>query len=174
MGILKNILNSIVGSVKDEILQPQKPTSSPKPASRPTPQPKPTYEREEIHRSNAEWHQYFKEILATEFQEYTVKENVPVQDLAGNANDEFQLYSTRPRQAYKAEWGQPYTFLLLKEGSPKGVVMLGSGHSHDSNVKYLIARMYAKKLGLPYINFYLQMPNERAYVIQRINSFLHF
>lgn len=173
MGILKNILNNLMNTVKDEVIQPNRPASSPQPTPRPAPKPAPKPEPEEVHRTDAEWHQYFKEILATEFQEYTVKENVPVQDLAGNANDEFQLYSTRPRQAYKAEWGQPYTFLLLKEGTPKGVVMLGSGHSHDSNVKYLIARMYAKKLGLPYINFYLQMPNERAYVIQRINSFLH-
>jgi hypothetical protein len=58
-------------------------------------------------------------------------------------------------------------------GSVKGVVMLGKGHSHDSNVKYLIARMYAKKAGIPYINFYTQMPNERDYVIGRIRKFLN-
>jgi hypothetical protein len=51
--------------------------------------------------------------------------------------------------------------------------MLGKGHSHYSGVKYLIARMYAKKLGLPYINFYTQMPNERGYVISRLRRFLH-
>ena len=50
--------------------------------------------------------------------------------------------------------------------------MLGSGSSHHKNVKYLISRMYAKKLGLPYINFYTQFPNERAYVIDRINKFM--
>ena len=105
-----------------------------------------------------------------EFPEYSIRENVPVTELAGFADDEFQLYTTRPCQAYKAEWGQPYTFVLEKEGNPAGVVMLGGGHSHDSNVKYLIARMYAKKLGLPYINFYTQMPNERNYVIGRIRK----
>ena len=36
-----------------------------------------------------------------------------------------------------------------------------------------IARMYAKKLGLPYINFYTQMENERSYVIGRIRKFLN-
>lgn len=115
---------------------------------------------------------YFREILKTEFPQYEVKEKVPVTDLAGYANDSFQLYKTRPYQAYKAEWGQPYTFVLQQGGQPKGIVMLGGGHTHDSNVKYLIARMYAKKMGLPYINFYTQMPNERDYVISRIHRFM--
>ena len=62
--------------------------------------------------------------------------------------------------------------MLSQGGIPRAVVMLGSGHSHYSNVKYLISRMYAKKAGLPYINFYTQMPNERGYVVERIRKFL--
>ena len=122
--------------------------------------------------TDEQWRAYFKEIMITEFPLYGIREDVAVTDLVGFANDEFQLYKTRPTQAYKAEWGQPYTFLLQQAGIPKGVVMLGKGHSHDSNVKYLIARMYAKKMGIPYINFYTQMPNERDYVISRIRKFL--
>ena len=117
-------------------------------------------------------HAYFAEILATEFPNFGVGENVPVTDLTGFVADEFQLYTTRPRQVYQAAWGAPYTFVLYADGGPKGIVMLGDGHSHDSNVKYLISRMYAKKLGLPYINFYTQMPNERAYVVARIRQFM--
>ena len=130
-------------------------------------------EPEEIYRTDAEWHAFFKEILQSEFSSYTIRENVKVTDLAGFVSDEFKLYKTRPTQAYKAEWGQPYTFVLESAGAPKAVVMLGKGHSHDSNVKYLVARMYAKKLGMPYINFYTQMPNERNYVIGRIRKFLN-
>ena len=115
---------------------------------------------------------YFAEILATEFPAFGVGENIPVTDLVGNAADEFQLYKTRPRQVYQAAWGAPYTFVLYADGGPKGIVMLGDGHSHDSNVKYLISRMYAKKLGIPYINFYTQMANERAYVVARIRKFM--
>ena len=165
------IFSKIVDVVKENIENAAKPTSQPAQQSRPTPQPSPRYE-EEIVRTDAEWQAYFREILATEFVAYSVRENVPVTDLVGFANDEFQLYRTRPRQAYKAEWGQPYTFLLEQAGIPRGVVMLGKGSSHNSNVKYLIARMYAKKMGLPYINFYTQMPNERNYVIGRIHKFL--
>ena len=140
------------------------------PQSTPRPVVEPTVERE---KTPAEWEAYFKEILLTEFQSYSIRENVPVTELAGFASDEFKLYEKRPYQTYKAEWGQPYTFVLEKDGKAKGVVMLGNGHSHYNNVKYLIARMYAKKLGLPYINFYTQMPNERDYVIGRIRKFMN-
>ena len=130
----------------------------------------PTIERE---KTPAEWVSYFREILTSEFSSYNIRENVPVTDLVGYANDEFQLYKTRPYQAYKAEWGQPFSFLLEENGIAKGVVMLGNGHSHDSNVKYLIARVYAKKMGIPYINFYTQMANERNYVIGRIRQMMN-
>ena len=126
-----------------------------------------------VERTPAEWESYFRDILLSNFSSYTIRENVPVTDLVGFANDEAQLYTTRPTQAYKAEWGQPYSFVLEADSKAKAVVMLGSGHSHDSNVKYLIARMYAEKLDLPYINFYTQMPNERNYVIERIRKFLN-
>ena len=126
-----------------------------------------------VERTPAEWESYFRDILLGNFSSYTIRENVPVTDLVGFANDEAQLYTTRPTQAYKAEWGQPYSFVLEADGKAKAVVMLGNGHSHDSNVKYLIARMYAEKLEIPYINFYTQMPNERNYVIERIRKFLN-
>ena len=126
-----------------------------------------------VERTPAEWESYFRDILLGIFSSYTIRENVPVTDLVGFANDEAQLYTTRPTQAYKAEWGQPYSFVLEADGKAKAVVMLGNGHSHDTNVKYLIARMYAEKLEIPYINFYTQMPNERNYVIERIRKFLN-
>ena len=159
-------------AAKQQFKSPQAQTGKPQDAPTDTPrqsQPEPAPQKE---RTDAEWVAYFREIIATEFGQYGVRENVAVQELAGDANDEFQLYATRPRQAYKAEWGQPYSFVLYDGGTAKGVVMLGKGHSHDSNVKYLIARMYAKKLSVPYINFYTQMPNEREYVVGRIRKFL--
>ena len=150
-------------------------TSNPSPAQqtyRPqAAQPQqPSYEQPE--RSEAEWMAYFREILANEFSQFEVRENVPVQDLVGYVADEFKLYKDRPQQAYKAEWGKPYTFVLFNNGLVYGVVMLGNGHCHDSNVKYLISRMYTKKMNVPYINFYTQMPNERGYVIDRIKRLM--
>ena len=165
------LLLKVVGVVKDN-LDDSKHSAPSTQQVRPTQRPvTPTVEVER-EKTDAEWKSYFKEILLSEFPSYTVRENVPVTDLAGFVSDEEQLYTTRPRQVYKAEWGQPYTFVLEEDGAPKGVVMLGKGHSHDENVKYLVARMFAEKLNLPYINFYTQMPNERNYVIGRIRKFL--
>ena len=162
--IAKNIVETIAENAK-----PHSQTTQPSQHS----QPQPKVTEEERDWTDEQWRAYFKEILNTEFPLYGIREDVAVTDLVGFANDEFQLYKTRPTQAYKAEWGQPYTFVLEQAGNIKGVIMLGKGHSHDSNVKYLISRMYAKKLGIPYINFYTQMPNERDYVIGRIRKFLN-
>lgn len=114
----------------------------------------------------------FAEILRTNFPIYTVRQYVPVTDLVGFVEDHFLLYPTRPYQTYKAEWGQPYSFVLYMGDSPLGVIMLGHTSSHMRRVKYLISRMYAKKLGIPYINFYDTMPNKREYVIKRIKDMM--
>lgn len=166
------LFSKVVDIVKDNIVNSNSndiPRQQTQPVQRPVSRPS---EHAEIEKTDAEWEAYFKEILQNEFPVYTIRETVPVTDLVGFVSDEEQLYTTRPRQVYKAEWGQPYTFVLEVSGMPKAVVMLGKGHSHDENVKYLIARMYAEKLNLPYINFYTQMPNERNYVIGRIRKFI--
>ena len=170
------LLLKIVGVAKDaaqDYIEKSQNEARPAQQSRPTQNyASPAAERVEREKTDSEWNAYFKEILLSEFPSYTIRENVKVTDLVGFVSDECQLYTTRPTQVYKAEWGQPYTFVLESDGKAKGVVMLGNGHSHDAGVKYLIARMYTEKLGIPYINFYTQMPNERSYVIGRIRKFM--
>ena len=166
MSLLRSIINLFV----KEVLPVDLPLREERPAARPAAEPQ---RREPEPPVITDYPAYFAEILSSEFPQYTTKRNVPVTELAGFATDEFQLYATRPLQSYKAEWGTPYTFVLYQGSTPAAVVMLGSGTSHCKNVKYLISRMYAKKLGLPYINFYTQYPNERAYVIKRIRELLN-
>ena len=117
-----------------------------------------------------EWLAYFKGILETRFPEYSVKENVPVTELTGDVEEVFQLYADRPNQVYKAEWGKDYDFVLYSDGKPKAVVMLGEGHCHSKHVDFLIARMFAKKLNIPYLGFYLEFPNQEDYVVRRIRE----
>ena len=164
MSLLKSILNTVFKTAVESFTQQEE---RPGRSANVTPKYKP--EGEDI----IDFPEYFAEILSSEFPQYSTKRDVPVTDLAGFATDEFKLYETRPLQSYKAEWGQPYTFVLYKGDTPVGVVMLGSGNSHSKKVKFLISRMYAKKMGLPYINFYTQLPNERAYVINRIKEFMN-
>ena len=169
MGLLKNLFEIAgkVASVAQELSAKQEPAAKPAPSTAPVRSTEPVREK-----TATEWRAYFREIIRVECPGYEVREDVPVTELAGNVADEAQLYKTRPRQVYRAEWGEPYSVVLYQGGVPKGVVMLGDGHSHSANVKYLIARMYTKKLGLPYINFYTQMPNERSYVASRLHRFL--
>ena len=94
---LGKLFSKVVKTVTDSIEAEQRKTTSTTPQPKPAPQPAatPHYEDEEIVRTDAEWVAYFREILATEFAAYNVRENVPVTDVAGFANDEFQLYKTR-------------------------------------------------------------------------------
>ncbi len=131
------------------------------------------YPTSNAHLSDAELLAFFRNILKTDFSEYTIEEDVPVTTLVGDVSDSFKLYKTRPNREYKAEWGRPYTFVMSQDGVIKAVVMLGGIRSHNSNVKYLIARMFAKKLDIPYIGFYTHKPNDAQYVKDRINKFLH-
>ncbi len=169
MSILKSILNMLFKTAVDSLNQKdERPAARAEQSFRPhseTVAPQPAAVADPI--------AYFAEIISSEFPQYSMKRDVPVTDLAGFISDESQLYKTRPVQTYKAEWGAPYTFVLYQGDKPAGIVMLGSGSSHHKNVKYLVARMFAKKMGLPYINFYTQMPNERAYVVKRIREFLN-
>ena len=34
----------------------------------------------------------------------------------------------------------------------------------------MISRMYAKKMGIPFISFYMDAPNEHDYVVERIKG----
>lgn len=169
---LKTFLKKVVGTVEQitsSSTKPQQSTSTPSTAQ---PSHQPSYQAQQRDLSDAEWINYFKQILAEEFSQYNVMQNVPVQELVGNASDEFKLYATRPRQAYKAEWGMPYTFLLCEGSVAKGIVMIGKYQKQYKYVSFLISKMYAKKLGLPFISFYMDAPNERNYVVERIKKFM--
>ena len=169
----KSLLKKAVGFVENELKQQplqQKPTQS-RPAQPQQPQkPEPEPERE---RTSAEWFAYFRQILTQEFGQYAVRENVPVQELAGDISAEFQLYATRPQQAYKAEWGLPYTYVLYSGDSVRGVILLAKRQNQSRNVKFLISKMYAKKMNIPFVSFYMDAPNEHDYVVERIRSYVH-
>lgn len=132
-----------------------------------------TQHKVQIKRTFVETKYYFKNIFGSDFSRFEVRENVPVTDIAGYANEKFQLYKTRPYQAYKAEWGNPYTFGLYQNDEVKALVMIGDGREVCKKVKYLISKMYAKKCNVPYITFWTEAPNEKDYVIMRVNKYLN-
>ena len=118
MGFLNSLLDVAKKAVGEAIRQSQeqanqqsRPQASPAPAQ-------PSYASSQP--AVTDWNAYFAEILRTEFPQYGVAENVPVTDLAGYATDMAKLYKKRPMQAYKAEWGAPYTFVLYANGGPAG------------------------------------------------------
>lgn len=119
-----------------------------------------------------DWGAYFMDILQKNFPQFTVKENVPVKELTGDINDVFKLYKERPNQVYKAEWGKPYDFVLYSGNKATAVIMLAATNEHSVKVTYLISKMFAKKLNVPYIGFYTKFNNKEEYVVNRIKSIL--
>ena len=95
---------------------------------------------------------YFKDILYSEFSKYTVRENIPVSEIGGE--------------------GKSYDFGLYENGILKGFVVLVE-HNRDNNKAYKDSKLYANRANIPFINFYLHMPNEKKFVIYRINHLLN-
>ncbi len=90
---------------------------------------------------------YFRTIIKEVFSGYIVREDMPVSELGGE--------------------GRPYDFALIAGGECAGVVMLVE-HNRDNNRAYKGARAAAQAAGVPFINFYTHMTNERGFVINRI------
>jgi len=90
---------------------------------------------------------YFRSIITDCFGNYIMREDVPVTELGGE--------------------GKPNDFALFANGDCAGVIMLVD-HNRDNNRAYKGAKAAAQASGVPFINFYTQMTNERGFVINRI------
>lgn len=134
-----------------------------------TPVIQPFVQVQPVEKTDEEWKEYFRGILNRHFSQYTIQEDVPVTQLTGDTYDVFKLYKTRPNQVYKAEWGRSYDFVIYENGKVKAIIIIGDNRSYQ-NVKYLIAKMFAKKLQVPYIGFYKKFANEEDYVVERIKK----
>jgi hypothetical protein len=96
-------------------------------------------------------HAFFAGLLAENFAEYQVAENAPVSQLGGD--------------------GRPYDFLLSKDGKPAAAIMLTEGNRYK-NQPFIKAKASAEAAGVPFLNFFLRLPNQRDYVINRIKTAL--
>ncbi|MDR0198079.1 MAG: hypothetical protein LBI36_07690 [Oscillospiraceae bacterium] len=99
----------------------------------------------------AEAKAYFAQILASEFSQYQVREGVSVSELGGE--------------------GRPYDFGLYQDGRLVAVVVLAE-HNRTRNKPYWNSEIKARELHIPFINFYIHMPNERDFVIGRIKRLM--
>ncbi len=94
---------------------------------------------------------YFKSILGNEFNGCAVKDSVWPSEIGGE--------------------GREYDFGLYRDGQLAAVVVLVE-HNRDNNAAYHNAKKTAAGKGIPFINFYLHMPNKRDFVIARINRLM--
>ena len=98
---------------------------------------------------NAE--EYFAEILASEFSQYQIRRIVPLSEFGGE--------------------GRPFDFGLYQDGRLAAVVVLAQ-RNKTRNHPYWNSQKKAQELNIPFINFHTHMPNERDFVIYRINHMM--
>jgi hypothetical protein len=95
-------------------------------------------------------HAWFVALVQEKLPQFQIQENVVIAELFG------------------AQWdGKPYDIVLYEGGAVKGVITLVE-HNKDNNKAYKNSRTAAQEAGVPFINFYLQMPNETGFVLNRI------
>ena len=93
------------------------------------------------------------EALASEFPDYTVKENVSPRDLGGTG-------------AF-----MDYSILVCKDEEVKLVIML-IGKTTTAHREYRFSKQFAQTKGYPFINFIEHYPNQPDYIVQRLHKYL--
>ena len=93
-------------------------------------------------------------ILASDFGMYTAQQNVPASSLGVNVAP-----------------CRPYDYVLSQNGRAVAAIMFVD-HNRDKNAAYLNAKSSCAQIGIPFINFYTHMPNERNFVISRIRRLI--
>ena len=94
---------------------------------------------------------YFLEILATEFPQYTLRENIPVSEFGGE--------------------GKPYDFGLYQNGSLLALVSLVEKREYRTHY-FWNSQKKAAEIGMPFIYFFMNMTNPREIVVNRVNRFM--
>lgn len=93
------------------------------------------------------------EVLAKEFPQYTVREDVSPSELGGEGK--FMNYS-----------------LVVSEGEVPKLVMMLIGKTTTAHREYRWAREIAEKKGIPFLNFVVHYPNTVPYITERLRKYL--
>ncbi|MDR1714138.1 MAG: hypothetical protein LBR39_08330 [Coriobacteriales bacterium] len=108
--------------------------------------------------------EWLDSLITSELPEYSVQAGYPVSGF-----DVQQLYSQaglffNPNNVMAPF---PYDYALSKDGRVAGYVMV-TDHNKDRRYGWQLARAAAQLQGVPFINFYTHLANERDYVLERI------
>ena len=153
MGIFDKLIRSVASEVVETIIEKvneDKDDNNTAPTEQTTPQT-PATEYRAAPAEPIDVKAYFADILASNFSQYQVRENIPLSEFGAE--------------------GRPYDFGLYQNGQLVSVVVL-AGHNRTRNHPYWNSEKKAKELGIPFINFYTHMPNEKDFVIYRINHLM--
>lgn len=164
MGIFNSIIKNVVGDLTRDAQN----TAAHKIANKVTEQIKSDVEKNDIKSScksdsiminginySKEFnrnHDYFRNIIKTNFNGYTIEENVPVKRIREGASEAFK----------------PISYLLSRDGKPVAAIAIIPAFRNASAK----AAEICKENNIAYITFYCQYENTENYVVNRINDAL--
>jgi len=93
------------------------------------------------------------EVLANEFPQYKVRENVSPKELGGEGRF------------------MDYSIVICDGESPKLILML-IGKTTTAHREYRWSREEAEKRGIPFLNFVEHYPNTTEYISDRLHKYL--
>lgn len=92
--------------------------------------------------------QRLEEVFAEEWSEYTVQQNM-MSGVAGARN---------------------YSYGLYLNGVPKAMIMIITSSSHHNKKEDRLAAQASAAYGVPYMDFYSHLPNEKEYISRRLKE----
>ncbi len=140
--VVDSVRDSVKDSVKDNVKSTEKETISEEQGAR-------TYPQKDLDG-------YFSDILAENFPGLQIQKGIAASAL-GWADSSISVKN--------------YDFILKEKETVKGVIML-TPHNRDNNRAFKNAKVLAAEAKVPFLNFYTHYPNEKSYVIERIQSLL--
>lgn len=93
-----------------------------------------------------------EEVIAEEYNTYELRQNIPSSELS-------------------APFGAvDYSYGLYKNGAPAALINIITSRNDYSLKCYRSAKEAAVKMGIPHMNFFAHLPNEKGYISQRLKK----
>ena len=84
--------------------------------------------------------------------------------------EEFMGYEVRKDLQAGINGAKNYSYGLYLNGMPRAMIMVCNNGVHHSIKSERLAEQASLSYGVPYMNFFAHLPNEKAYIVERLKS----
>lgn len=84
--------------------------------------------------------------------------------------EEWAGYEVRQDLMSGVEGARNYSYGLYLNGAPKAMIMIITNRSHHTRKEERLAGQASASYGVPYMDFYSHLPNEKEYIAKRLKE----